>query len=121
MNEEILENCIKAVKIGEKLGCNQVECFTSITDSINISVKKGEIKIAKKIVDGGLGVRCVVNNAIGFSYLTNPNEIEKCVTKAFKQARSAPDQLRAILNLKALQKKENISMFMVFLMKMLLI
>jgi PmbA protein len=90
MNEEILENCIKAVKIGEKLGCNQVECFTSITDSINISVKKGEIKIAKKIVDGGLGVRCVVNNAIGFSYLTNPNEIEKCVTKAFKQARSAP-------------------------------
>jgi PmbA protein len=90
MNEEILENCIKAVKIGEKLGCNQVECFTSITDSINISVRKGEIKIAKKIVDGGLGVRCVVNNAIGFSYLTNPNEIEKCVTKAFKQARSTP-------------------------------
>ncbi len=92
MSEEILENCIKAVKIGEKLGCDQVECFSSLTDSINVTVKKGEIKIAKKVIDEGFGIRCVVNNSIGFSYVTNPNEIENCLKKAYKQAKSAtPD------------------------------
>lgn len=67
--------------------CSQVEIYGERGNVLSMEIEKEEIKKAKRVYSGGIGVRVVISNKIGFSYTTALNKIEECVEKALKQAR----------------------------------
>ncbi len=89
---DILDYCKKVVRLAEKEGAQQAECFASFFDLTLIKVKKSEIKTSKRVYDGGFAVRCVINNSIGFSYIVGFNKLDECVKNAVAQAKAGkPD------------------------------
>ena len=84
------------VSIALKKGANEAEAFTyqGLTTSVNI--ERGQIAKSSRVVDQGLGVRAIINKAVGFSYtniLDDKAAIEEAVLGALSAARaSKPDE-----------------------------
>lgn len=94
--EEMLSLAEKAVNFALKKGAEEAEAFIyqGLTTSVNI--ERGQITRSSRIIDLGLGIRTIINKAIGFSYtniLENENAIEETVLKALNSAKaSKPDK-----------------------------
>jgi len=82
-------NLKKALKHGEKIGADEVEVYYASNKSISINLKKDQIDLARESISRGIGVRAIVNGAIGFSSTNdfNNEKIEEAVEKAVKSAK----------------------------------
>ena len=94
--EEILRLAEKAVGLAQRKGVDEAEAFVYQGLTTNVNIERGQINKSSRIVDRGLGIRAIVNKAIGFSY-TNMVEselvIEETVLKALNSAKaSKPDE-----------------------------
>lgn len=94
--EEVLSLAEFAAKSALKKGADEAEAFAYEGLTTTVAIERGQIAKSSRIVDRGLGIRTIVNKAVGFSYtniLTNKAAIEKTVSKAVKSARaSKPDK-----------------------------
>jgi PmbA protein len=94
--EEMLRLAEKAVSLAQRKGVDEAEAFVYQGLTTNVSIERGQINKSSRIVDRGLGIRAIVNKAIGFSY-TNMVEservIEETVLRALNSAKaSKPDK-----------------------------
>lgn len=94
--EEMLDLAEKAVDFALKKGADEAEAFAYQGLTTNVVIERGQIARSTRIIDRGLGIRTVINKAIGFSY-TNvvgvKAAIEESVLKALSAAKaSKPDK-----------------------------
>lgn len=86
----------KAVNLAQRKGVDETEAYVYQGLTINVNIERGQIVRGSRIIDRGLGIRAVVNKAIGFSYtnmLENENAIKETVLKALNSAKaSKPDK-----------------------------
>ncbi len=83
------------VKVAQKLGSTESEAYVYEGQATNIGIELGQISKTNRIIDRGLGIRVVVDNAIGFAYTNIVNDaqaIENVVAQALSAAKaSKPD------------------------------
>ena len=94
--EEMLRFGEKAVNLAVKKGAGEAEAFVYQGVTTNVNIERGQIARSSRIIDRGLGIRAIVNKAIGFSYtniLESEGAIEETVLKALGLAgASKPDK-----------------------------
>ena len=84
-----------AVNEALKKGAQEAEAYVYEGQAINIGIELGQISKTNRIIDRGLGIRVVINKAVGFAYtniLDDKNAIESIVLRALSAAKaSKPD------------------------------
>jgi PmbA protein len=94
--EEMLSLAEDAVRFALKKGADEAEVFAYQGLTTNISIERGQIAKNSRIVDQGVGIRAIINKAIGFAYtnvLGAKAAIEETVNKALGSAKaSKPDK-----------------------------
>ena len=85
-----------AVKIALKKGAAEAEAYVYEGQATSVGIERGQITKSNRIIDRGVGIRTVVNKAVGFAYtniIEEPNALEDTILKALSAARaSKPDQ-----------------------------
>jgi len=94
--EEMLTLAETAVNFALKKGADEAEAFAYQGLTTNVTIERGQIAKSSRIIDRGLGVRAIINKAIGFSYtnmIESKTAIEETILKALSSARaSKPDE-----------------------------
>jgi len=94
--EELLNLAEEAVKFALNNGAAEAEAFTYQDFTTAVSIERGQIAKSSRIIDRGIGIRAILNRAVGFSYtnvLENKAAIEETVRKALSSAKaSKPDE-----------------------------
>lgn len=94
--EQMLDFAEKAVNFALKRGADEAEAFAYQGLTTTAVIERGQIARSTRIIDRGLGVRTIINKAIGFSYtnmLESKTAIEETVLKALSFAKaSKPDE-----------------------------
>lgn len=94
MSEKLLELAENAVSEAERFGAQQAEAYVASARSFSIEVENNTIKTASEIRDAGCGIRVIVDNGIGFAYVTTvlDDDITKIAEDAVRIAKaSVPD------------------------------
>ena len=85
-----------AVKKTLNKGAAEAEAYVYEGQTTNVGIERGQIAKTNTIIDRGLGVRAILNKAVGFAYtniIEKQNAIEETITGALSAARaSKPDQ-----------------------------
>jgi len=94
--EKLLSTAEDAVKSTLKKGAAEAEAYVVESCSTTVGIERGQIAKSSRVLDQGLGVRAVVNKAVGFSYtnlLDDKKALEEAVEKAVSAAKaSKPDK-----------------------------
>ncbi len=93
--EEMLSLAENAVAVAQSRGATEAEAFAYNGRATSIGLERGQITKSNMIIDKGLGIRAIINKAIGFAYtnvLENQTAIEDTILKALNAAKaSRPD------------------------------
>ncbi len=84
---DIFERAKKALAYTEKAGADEAEIYCIGGRSVTIDVQKDEIDLAKESLISGIGIRAIVNGAVGFSSTNDPSRIEEACILAVKSAK----------------------------------
>ncbi|MGB9683507.1 MAG: TldD/PmbA family protein [Candidatus Bathyarchaeales archaeon] len=94
--EEIISLAEDATNFALRKGASEAEVFVYEGLTTTVTIERGQIAKSSRIIDKGLGIRTVINNAVGFSYtniLKNKAAIEETVLKSLKSTKaSKPDK-----------------------------
>jgi PmbA protein len=94
--EQMLDLAENAVNFALKKGADEAEAFAYQGLTTTAVIERGQISRSTRIIDRGLGIRTIINKAVGFSYtnvLESKAAIEETVLKALNFARaSKPDE-----------------------------
>lgn len=93
--EELLGLAEKSVGLALKSGAAEAEVYVYHGFGTSVGIERGQIVRSSRIVDSGLGIRSVINKAIGFAYtniLEDTDAVEDAVSKSVGAAKaSRPD------------------------------
>ncbi len=81
----------KALKTAEKLGANEAEVYISSGKSTSSDIRKNSIESAHDKHSLGIGVRCVVNGAVGFASTNVFTDLEKTIQDSVASAKVMPN------------------------------
>jgi PmbA protein len=85
-----------AVSVALKKQADEVEAFAYQGLTTNVVIERGQIAKSARIIDQGVGIRVIINNAVGFAYtnmVENKTAIEEIILKAIGSAKaSKPDK-----------------------------
>jgi PmbA protein len=84
---DIFENAYKALEIAKKEGADEVEIYCSKGRSISIDIHRDVIDLARESLVSGIGIRAIVNGAVGFSSTNDVNRIKEASLLAVRSAR----------------------------------
>ncbi len=84
---DIFEHAYKVLKLTEKAGADEAEIFCVKGRSVTVDVQKDAIDLAKESLVSGIGIRAIVNGAVGFSSTNDMEKIEEACALAVKSAR----------------------------------
>jgi len=94
--DQMLSLAENAVKEALKKGAAEAEAYVYEGQATNVGIERGQITKTNTIIDRGLGVRVIVDKAVGFAYtniIEGQKAIEDTITGALSAARaSKPDQ-----------------------------
>jgi len=94
--EEMLSLAEYAVGFALRKGADEAEAFAYQGLTTNVTIERGQIARNSRIIDRGIGIRAIINKAIGFSYtniVKNKAAIEETILKALSSAKaSKPDK-----------------------------
>ncbi|MGQ9720331.1 MAG: TldD/PmbA family protein [Candidatus Jordarchaeum sp.] len=91
---EILGSVEGLIPLAERMGADEVEVYVASGKSFEIEVRLGQITSSHSIFDSGIGVRAVINKAVGFGFCNSleKKKLEEITEKAIQIARSGkPD------------------------------
>lgn len=92
---EMMSIAEKTVRMALTKGASEVETYVYEDHAFNVGIELGQVNKTNHIIDRGIGVRVVVNKAIGFAYtnmVNNQNAIENIIVQALSAAKaSKPD------------------------------
>jgi PmbA protein len=84
----------KALRLAEKAGAEEAEIYYASNYSTGVNFKKDVVENAKDRFSEGIGIRAIVNGAVGFASTNSAAQIESAVEVAVAEARvreSDPD------------------------------
>ena len=84
----------KALKLAEKAGAEEAEIYYAANHSTGVNFRKDALENAKDRFSEGIGIRAIVNGAVGFASTNSTAQIESAVEVAVAEARvreSDPD------------------------------
>jgi PmbA protein len=84
----------KALRLAEIAGAEEAEIYYAASHSTGVNFKKDSIENAKDRLSEGIGIRAIVNGAVGFASTNSAAQIENAVEVAVAEARvreSDPD------------------------------
>ncbi|HEY9205471.1 MAG TPA: TldD/PmbA family protein [Candidatus Methanoperedens sp.] len=84
---DIFDIAYKALDHAEKAGADETEIFCINGRSISIDVHKDEIDLAKESLLSGIGIRTIVNGAVGFSSTNDLSHVKEACMLAVKSAK----------------------------------
>ncbi|MEM2394835.1 MAG: TldD/PmbA family protein, partial [Candidatus Bathyarchaeia archaeon] len=94
--EEAISLAESAVTLALKEGAGEAEAFIYQGLTMTVAIERGQIAKSSRIIDQGLGLRAIVDRAVGFAYtnmLKSNAAIEETAIKAVKSAKaSKPDK-----------------------------
>jgi PmbA protein len=88
------EHARKALRLAEKAGAEEAEIYYASNYSTGVNFKKDVVENAKDRFSEGIGIRAIVNGAVGFASTNSAAQIESAVEVAVAEARvreSDPD------------------------------
>ena len=77
----------KALRLAEKAGAEEAEIYYAANRSTGVNFKKDAIEHAKDRFSEGIGIRAIVNGAVGFASTNSAAQIENAVEVAVAEAR----------------------------------
>jgi PmbA protein len=77
----------KALSYAVKAGAEEAEVYSLAGRSVSIDLRKEEIDLAREGFVEGIGIRAIVNGAVGFASTNNPSQVEEAAVLAVKSAR----------------------------------
>ncbi|MCE8424146.1 MAG: TldD/PmbA family protein [Candidatus Methanoperedens sp.] len=77
----------KALEYTKKSGADEVEIFCIKGRSISVEVQRDEIDLAKESLLSGIGIRAIMNGAVGFSSTNDHERVKEACILAVKSAR----------------------------------
>src|SRR3972149_7625029 len=83
---DIFENAHKGLLHTEKAGADEAEIYCLKGRSVSIDVHRDEIYLAKESLYWGIGIRAIVNGAVGFSSTNDPERLQEACILAVKSA-----------------------------------
>ncbi|ABE51831.1 TldD/PmbA family protein [Methanococcoides burtonii] len=83
----MFEHAQKAIELAEKLGADEAEVYISYNHSISADIRKNTIESAKENVSQGIGIRSIINGAVGFASTNNVSRIEDIVNISVSSAK----------------------------------
>jgi PmbA protein len=89
---EMITIAEKTVNVAIAKGASEVETYVYEGHASNVGIELGQVNKTDHIVDRGIGVRVVINKAIGFAYtniVNDQNAIEDIVTRALSAAKAS--------------------------------
>jgi PmbA protein len=93
--DEMLRLAEKAVGNSLVKGAAEAEAYVYEGQATSVGIDLGQISKSNRVIDRGIGIRVVVNKAVGFAYtniLDDPTAIEDAILRALSAARaSKPD------------------------------
>ncbi len=84
---DIFDRAQNALLHTEKSGADEAEVYCIKGRSLSIDVHRDEIDLAKESLFWGIGIRAIVNGAVGYSSTNDPLRIEEACVLAVKSAR----------------------------------
>ncbi|MEM2937285.1 MAG: TldD/PmbA family protein [Candidatus Bathyarchaeia archaeon] len=90
--EETVSLAESAVNLALKRGADEAEAFIYQGLTKTVAIERGQITKSSRIIDQGLGIRTIINKAVGFAYtnmLVDNAAVEETVTKALKSAKAS--------------------------------
>lgn len=84
---DIFDIAHKALVYAEKAGADETEIFCVKGRSVTIDVHRDEIDLAKESLLSGIGIRAIVNGAVGFSSTNDLPRVREACILAVKSAR----------------------------------
>ncbi len=84
---DIFDLAYSALEFAKKAGADEAEIFCVKGRSISIDVHRDVIDLAKESRASGIGIRAIVNGAVGFSSSNDVERIEEACVLAVKSAR----------------------------------
>lgn len=86
------EFAIKLMNIAMKKGADKAEVYVKTSKSLSIEVKEQKIDTLESSMTMGYCIRVIKNNRLGFSYSTNPDEMDTVAENAIEASKySEPD------------------------------
>ncbi len=83
---DIFKSAHKALQHTEKAGADEAEIYCLKGRSVSIDVHRDEIDLAKESLYWGIGIRAIVNGAVGFSSTNDPERIREACILAVRSA-----------------------------------
>ena len=77
----------KALKLAEKAGAEEAEIYYAASHSTGVNFKKDALENAKDRFSEGIGIRAIVNGAVGFASTNSARRLENAVEIAVAEAR----------------------------------
>lgn len=77
----------KALKLAEKAGAQEAEIYYLANHSTGVNFKKDMLESANDHFSEGIGVRAIVNGAVGFASTNSASELENTVKVAVSEAK----------------------------------
>ncbi|MCZ7392199.1 MAG: TldD/PmbA family protein [Candidatus Methanoperedens sp.] len=84
---DIFDYAYKALKLTENAGADEAEIFCIKGRSVTVDVQRDAIDLAKESLVLGIGIRAIVNGAVGFSSTNDMERIEEACVLAVKSAK----------------------------------
>lgn len=76
----------KALRLAEIAGAEEAEIYYAVSHSTGVNFKKDSIENAKDRFSEGIGIRAIVNGAVGFASTNSAAQIENAVEVAVAEA-----------------------------------
>jgi PmbA protein len=77
----------KALKLAEKIGAEEAEIYYASNHSTSVNFRKDSLENAKDRFSEGIGIRAIVNGAVGFASTNSARELENAIEVAVAEAR----------------------------------
>src|SRR5512145_3365411 len=77
----------KALILAEKAGAEEAEIYYNSSHSTSVNFKKDALESAKDRFSEGIGIRAIVNGAVGFASTNSARDLENAVEIAVAEAR----------------------------------
>ncbi len=84
---DIFETAYIALEKTEHAGADETEIYCIKGRSLSVDIHRDELDLAKESLFWGIGIRAIVNGAVGFSSTNDASHVEEACTLAVKSAR----------------------------------
>jgi len=85
---EVIEGADRLLVLAKRAGAEEAEVFGGLVRSMDVDLRKDKVEMASEAYHSGLGLRAVINGAVGFSSTNDLSKLEVTAKSAVRAARA---------------------------------